>query len=344
MTAGGSPKIIDVARLAGVSTATVSRTLSKPETVAKQTREAVLKAAKESGYRVNLAARNLRSQRTGAVGVLIPNLGNTFFSRILAGIESTLARKGLSVLMVDTQHQTSQPDFIVDHLTDSRVDGTLSLDGSLSPSLLKARHTETGLLPAVFACEWHEQGDHPSVRVDNRQGARQAIEHLIELGHTKIGLINGPQGNVLSQERLAGSLDTLKTAGLEINTRWQFESDFSMQSGVCAAESLLQLEIRPTAIFCANDETAIGLISQLHQRGYQVPNDFSVVGFDDIDIARHYLPPLTTISQPRMELGKVAAQMLIELLDNKSTPELKPVEVLPVELIIRKTTAAPSSS
>ena len=193
MEEGRTPKIVDVARLAGVSTATVSRTLSKPETVAQKTRDAVLKAAKESGYRVNLSARSLRSRRTGVVGVLVPNLGNTFFSRILAGIESTLARKGLSVLMVDTMHQTTKPEFILDYLNDSRVDGILSLDGSLSPTLLQAGQATAGLLPTVFVCEWHDQGNHPSIRVDNLQGSALAIDHLVALGHTKIKIrkING---------------------------------------------------------------------------------------------------------------------------------------------------------
>jgi len=342
MEEGRTPKIVDVARLAGVSTATVSRTLSKPETVAQKTRDAVLKAAKESGYRVNLSARSLRSRRTGVVGVLVPNLGNTFFSRILAGIESTLARKGLSVLMVDTMHQTTKPEFILDYLNDSRVDGILSLDGSLSPTLLQAGQATAGLLPTVFVCEWHDQGNHPSIRVDNLQGSALAIDHLVALGHTKIGLINGPLDNVLSKARLSGALAAIKKANLKIDDSWQFESDFSLQSGVAAADSLLTLRDRPTALFCANDETAIGLISQLHRRGFYVPKDFSVVGFDDIDIARHYLPALTTIWQPRMELGEIGAQMLIERLENKASHTPQPAKVLPVELIIRETTARPT--
>ena len=239
-------------------------------------------------------------------------------------------------------HQTTKPEFILDYLNDSRVDGILSLDGSLSPTLLQAGQATAGLLPTVFVCEWHDQGNHPSIRVDNLQGSALAIDHLVALGHTKIGLINGPLDNVLSKARLSGALAAIKKANLKIDDSWQFESDFSLQSGVAAADSLLTLRDRPTALFCANDETAIGLISQLHRRGFYVPKDFSVVGFDDIDIARHYLPALTTIWQPRMELGEIGAQMLIERLENKASHTPQPAKVLPVELIIRETTARPA--
>ncbi len=334
------PKIKDVARIAGVSTATVSRTLSKPETVAETTRKAVLAAAEQTGYRVNLAARNLRNQRTGAVMVLVPNLGNPFFSQILAGIEQTLAQNQLSVVMVDTQQPNPRPEHVFDYLHHSRADGIICLDGTLPiealPNGASARRR-----PLVFACEWQYNDAHPAVRVDNAQGAKLAIDHLVGLGHRDIGYINGPAGNVLSTARYGGTVDALRQHQLELRPQWVFDGDFSLDAGIQAARSWLALTHRPTALFCANDETAIGLISELHRNGIDVPGQVSVVGFDDIDIARCFIPALTTIRQPRQALGGAAAQLLLDTIAQPVGFMGGTTEVLPVELIQRHSSVAP---
>lgn len=341
MAPNNAPKIKDVARLAGVSTATVSRALSKPETVAPKTREAVLAAAAQSGYRVNLSARNLRSKRAGAIIVLVPNLGNPFFSEILAGIESVTTTKGLSVLMLDTKQSGSNPAFLFSYLQGARADGIISLDGTLPDSLLDTEESTVANLPTVFACEWHHQDRFPSVRADNAQGARLAVEHLIELGHTKIGYVDGPAGNVLSQERQAAMRSALKQAGITPVEDWFLSGDFSLDAGVRAARALLDLPNRPTAMCCANDETAFGLISESHKQGIEVPGHLSVVGFDDIDICRRYIPPLTTIRQPRTSLGTTVAEMLVARFENGEYQQESLRNTLPVELIIRESTAPP---
>ena len=344
MKQNSAPKIVDVARVAGVSTATVSRALSKPESVAKSTREAVLTAAAQTGYRINVAARNLRSRRTGAVVVLVPNLGNSFFSKILAGIEATLSRKGLSILMVDTMQSGTRSDFIREYLHPSRADGVIVLDGSLPKDLLPLGGENSNQVPLVFACEWHPEGNFPSVRADNGQGATLAIEHLVKLGHEKIGYINGPEANVLSHYRLNATRDALVNLGKPVNDDWFLEGDFTLQSGVLAARKWLDMEDRPTALLCANDETAIGLISELHQSGIPVPEQLSVVGFDDVDIAQHYIPALTTIWQPRFELGTAVAQMLVDGISQGSLDPDEPVLTLPVKLKVRKSTAPPATA
>ena len=341
MKQSSAPKIVDVARVAGVSTATVSRALSKPESVAKSTREAVLAAAAATGYRINVAARNLRSRRTGAVVVLVPNLGNPFFSQILAGIEATLSRKGLSILMVDTMQSGTRLDFIREYVHPSRADGVIVLDGSLPQDLLRPGGENGKQVPVVFACEWHPHEDFPSVRADNGQGARLAIEHLAALGHEKIGYVNGPEANVLSQFRLNAAKKALADLGKTVNEHWFLKGDFTLQSGVLAARKWLDMADRPTALLCANDETAIGLISELHQCGVQVPDELSVVGFDDVDIAQHYIPALTTVWQPRFELGTAVAQMLVDGISEGDLNPDAPVMTLPVKLKVRKSTAAP---
>lgn len=334
----GAPKIKDVARVARVSTATVSRALSKPETVAEETRKAVLDAAAKTGYRINLAARNLRQQKTGAVVVLVPNLGNSFFSTILAGIEATLAQNGLSVLIVDTKQPQVGPDLVFEYLHNSRADGIISLDGLLPDELLD-RSLSSGMSPPlVYACEWRDGGTGPSVRADNVHGGRLAIEHLIDLGHSEIGHICGPVDNVLTTARRDGAMSEMRTQGIEIRDDWFFKGDFSLESGAAVARQLMKLDHRPSAIFCASDEMAFGLISELHRLGFNVPNDLSVVGFDDIDIAPRFIPALTTVRQPRAALGKKAADLLMDCIRDRTMAGQNITDMLPVELVVREST------
>lgn len=334
--------IQDVARLAGVSTATVSRAISNPSVVSEGTRAAVFDAIRRTGYQVNLAAQNLRRQRTGAIVVLVPNLGNPFFSRILAGIEQTVARAGFSVLVVDTKQPHAKDQQIITYLHNTRADGLIVLDGSLPRDLLENPDISSGLPPIVFACEWIANSNFSKVVIDNAAGAALAIRHLHELGHRQIGHIRGPQGNVLTDTRLEGTRMTLSELGLEIEPEWFFDGDFSLQSGADAAHAWLALEKRPTAMFCASDQMACGFISELSMNGYSVPGDVSVVGFDDIDIARRFIPPLTTIHQPRNAIGAEAAKLLIEHIggDKAATPAVQ--KVLSVNLEARQSTARPA--
>ncbi len=340
MNTTSTPKIKDVAIAAGVSTATVSRALSKPETVAEETRNAVLDAARATGYRINHAARNLRRQKTGAIVVLVPNLGNPFFSEILAGIESTLANSGMGVLMVDTQQSQGNKHLFTDYLHHSRADGIISLDGSLSNDLIDELQSGAESQPIVFACEWHHSDIFPSARVNNRRGAALAIDHLYQLGHRDIGYVGGPPGNVLTQVRAEGAMNALTELGCKTYENWSFQGDFSLQSGAKVAQEWLSMKTRPTALFCANDEMALGVISELHANGLEVPKHLSVIGFDDIDVAQYFLPPLTTISQPRLELGITAVNLLLERLQNSANADPHEHTVLPVKLINRKSTAA----
>lgn len=334
-----TPKIKDVARVAGVSTATVSRALSKPESVAAETRRAVLDAARITGYRINHAARNLRQQKSGAVVVLVPNLGNPFFSQILAGIESTLSKKGLSVLMVDTR----QSELSTEYLHHSRADGIISLDGSLPSAIVAEIKSGIGTPPMVFACEWDPGGVFPFVRVNNRRGTALAIAHLVKLGHRDIGYVGGPVNNVLTSARREGVEQAMQEHNCSVREEWLFQGDFSLQSGALAAAKWLAMDKRPTALFCANDEMALGVISHLHGHGVEVPRDLSIVGFDDIDVARFFVPPLTTVRQPRAELGTRSAMLLIEKLENGLFSETGSDVVLPVKMVVRQSTARISS-
>lgn len=333
----GAPSVKDVARLAGVSTATVSRALNKNESVSPDTRKAVLEAAQEVGYRVNHSARSLRLRRTGAIAVLIPNVGNPFFSNILAGIESVMTQSNINVLILDTQGESTHTD-IADYLTSQRADGIICLDGQLTSDVSS---TESKMLdlPVVFGCEWPAAGNYSSVRADNSKGAKLAIDLLVSLGHKKIGHVTGPAENVLTKERHQATIESLRALEMRVEDQWFFSGDFGLASGARVAQQWLALDDRPTALFCASDLMAIGVMSELRQQGIKVPEEVSVIGFDDVDIARYYTPALTTIRQPTRELGATAAMALLDRLNGIESKVV--LRQLDVELIERSSTAQP---
>lgn len=333
-----TPNIQDVARIAGVSTATVSRAISNPSVVSEATREAVFDAIRRTGYHINMVARNLRRGRTGAIVVLVPNLGNPFFSLILAGIEQAAAPAGFSVLIVDTKQPHADQEQIFTYLHTTRADGLISLDGTLPCELLARQGRTKALPPLVFACEWTEKSPFVKVVIDNEAGASMGIRHLHALGHRKIGHVQGPPGNVLTETRLAGTRKALAELELPIRPEWFFAGDFSLRSGALAARQWMALEERPTAVLCASDQMACGFISEIVSAGLSVPRDVSVVGFDDIDIARHFIPALTTIHQPRVAIGRAAARLLIERINDETGEKAFEDQTLPVELIARQST------
>ncbi len=336
-------RILDVAREAGVSTATVSRALSNPELLTKATREAVLAAIRTTGYRVNKTARNLRTQQAGAVLVLVPNLGNPFFSQILAGISETLGDRNISVLITDTSDHANAGKLLVDYFLHSQVDGVICLDGMLSHHELEQLDQSGVSGRIVFACEWVHGSTLPSVRSDNELGARLAVRHLYDLGHRKIAHVTGPEDNVLTFERRKGMVDERCRLGLPVSDDWIIRGDFSLRSGKDAAETILAMEDKPTAVFCASDQVAFGLMTTLVSNGMRVPEDISVVGFDDIELSEFYLPALTTIRQDRRRLGTGAASLLVERIAPESTekpPSQSPI-VVSVQLVKRQSAGPP---
>lgn len=332
------PTIQDVARVARVSTATVSRALSYPERVSKETRRVVIDAIERTGYTVNQTARNLRRKQSGAIVVLVPNLGNPFFSKILSGIEATVSREGLNVLIADTRQPQVSPRLIGEYLFANRADGLILLDGAIRPDLIPGAPGKRP--PIVYCCEWNEDSDLPSVRFDNCGGAALAVRHLHGLGHRRIGHILGPEDNVLTKEREHGVREALGQLGLEARSDWFFDGDFSLAAGARAAAQWLALDERPTAVAAANDEMACGFISGLHRAGVSVPDDVSVVGFDDIDIAEQFIPALTTVRQPRSEIGESAATALIDRIRGGGSGDVAEVKTLGAELIVRSSSRA----
>ncbi|SLN49832.1 HTH-type transcriptional repressor CytR [Pseudoruegeria aquimaris] len=335
-------KIQDVAKAAGVSTATVSRTLSNPSVVSERTRKAVLEAVRATGYRVNRAARNLRTQRTGSILTLIPNIGNPFFSQIIAGIEQVFSEAEYSVLVSDTANIGPAGTPLSHVFQDGRADGVIVLDGILPLSSIESVKGTPNEHLVIYACEWAEGAGIPSIRSDNRSGAIQAVNHLADLGHRAIGHICGPEDNVLTGVRRAAFFEAAEARGLDVRPEWVFPGDFKLASGAAAAEAFLGLKERPTAVFSASDLMAMGFISRLSDAGVRVPEDLSVVGFDDIDLAPYFRPALTTIRQDRMELGRITAQTLLSRLRRPTEVQPDFLHIVPVELVERASTAAPA--
>lgn len=327
----GRARLSDVAQRAGVSASTVSRVLSNPSVVAEATRNAVLRAVAETGYRMNHAARNLRKQRTGCVVALLPNLGNPFFAKILDGMGRELAAEGYDLLVADTLEDSGRHRRLDRFLDPSRADGIILLDGLVPFGDLAGR---ADLPPVVTACEWIEDAALPRVMLDNRAGGRLAVAHLRDLGHDHIGLIGGPPGNVLHKARLRGAQEA---AGAARITR--FPGDFTMQSGQRSALAWQALPPgqRPTGIFAFSDEMACAFMSCLQRMGQQVPRDVSIVGFDDIELVSHLAPALTTIRQPKREIGRKAAQIVLDLIAGRQIPA---TTLLAPRLMLRETTHA----
>ena len=335
------PKIKDVAHVAGVSTATVSRALTQPDRLSEATRAKVFDAIEVTGYRVNAAARNLRTRRAGAVLVLVPNLGNPFFSAILSSMNDVLSANGYSVLVFDSQQPGASEQAVADCFLNGSVDGMITLDGDMSATTARALRGANMMRNVVFCCEWSDQWPLPSIRSNNGLGARLAVDHLVAQGHQRIAHVAGPQDNILAQVRKSAFLQRCATHGLDIRQDWVVPGDFSLGAGAQAADRILSMTPRPTGVFCASDAMALSFVARCKQRGVNVPDDISVVGFDDIEMAAFAEPGLTTIRQDRAGLGRLAAQELLARLRGEQKTEGAHIIYAPVTLIERATTASP---
>jgi LacI family transcriptional regulator, repressor for deo operon, udp, cdd, tsx, nupC, and nupG len=333
--------IYEVAKRAGVSTATVSRVLSQPNVVAPATRRKVLQAVERLGYEPNSTAKNLRMLRTGKLLVTVPDISNPFFSLILQGIEDAAQREGYSVLLGDTQHDEKREERYALMLKRKEADGLIFLGHRLpqvAADLIRA--VAPRCAPVVNGCEFSPSLGIPSVHIDNARASYEAMDHLYGLGHRRVGIVTGPLVSPLSRDRLQGATSRAK----EQKAQREFiimHGDFSIESGAAAAERLLSRHERPTAIFCFNDEMAMGAIEVARRLGIRVPDHLSVVGFDDIRFAQHLDPPLTTIAQPMRRIGEGTVRLLLAILAGGGDAETPESVTLPHKLVVRKSTAPP---
>ncbi len=320
-----------------MSAATVSRVLSSPERVSDATRERVQASVLETGYIINQAARSLRLKAARTILMAAPNIGNPYYSTILDAVISAAAERGYGVLVAS--RIGDDPNlWLRDYLLSTRADGLLLFDGSLDTNRLHGLGGPGQSLPLVAAYDEIPDPKINSVITDNRHAAARAVHYLGQLGHRRIGHVIGPSRNQSTNERHLGFLEAMADLGLEVRPEWLVPGAYNMASGRAAAEHLLQGAEMPTAVFCGNDEMAIGLIHRLRQAGIECPRDISVIGFDDIAMAEFHDPPLTTMRQPREQIGRTATNSLIDIIEGVASEHEPLHTVLTSELIVRQST------
>lgn len=328
-------RIADVARLAGVSTATVSRVLANPDKVRTKTHDLVMEAVRRSGYTPNSVARNLRTRRTMTVLVVVPNLANPVFAQILRGVDDELTQSGYGLVIGNLDNCPEREPRYVDLALSRQADGILLMNGRI-PGDGKRHMGEAGL-PMVAMCAAIADDRIPNVVVQDREASREAVRHLVGLGHRRLGYVAGPVGNVIEGERFAGFLEGVAEAGLGESDFVRWEGRFVFSTGVSAADAFLRLKNRPTGIFAASDESAIGFMKTVRAAGLRVPEDVSIIGFDGIEFADFIEPTLTTLQQPLHELGRTGARVLLKMIRGEMEPEDRSVR-LPLTLLDRDTT------
>ncbi|MBD2820370.1 DNA-binding transcriptional regulator CytR [Xenorhabdus sp. 42] len=328
----------DVAKVAGVSTATVSRTLMNPDKVSAWTRQKVENAVLEVGYYPHNLAKNLRRNESRAILVIVPSISDPFFTEVIRGIEETAAEHAYLVLIGDCKHQQQEHAFI-NLLITKRIDGMILLGSNIPFGVSKEE--QKNLPPMVMANEFAPELELPTVHIDNLTCAFNATHHLQKLGHTRIACITGPENMPLCHYRLQGYIQALRRTGEDIRKEYIIRGDFTHESGAKLAETLLTLPTPPTAIFCHSDVMAMGAMWQAKKMGLKLPEDLSVVGFDNLDLVQYCDPALTTVAQPRYEIGHHSMLLLLEQLQGRLVS--KGSRLLDAELIIRESSCSPKS-
>jgi LacI family repressor for deo operon, udp, cdd, tsx, nupC, and nupG len=333
--------ILDVARRAGVSTATVSRVLSQPALVSDATRAKVMMAVNALGYTPNLAAKTLRTLQSQRILLTVPDISNPFFSQVIRGVEAAAHAAGYAVILGDTRYSEEREERYADMFRRKETDGYIFLGYRLPTALKRMVSTMGASAPIVNGCEFSSSLAVSSVYIDNRRAASVAMQYLYTQGHTHIGVITGSLLSPISQDRIAG-VRTCAARNKQVRALQVRSGDFTIASGLRAAEALLAERRRPTAIFCFSDEMAMGALEAVRRAGLRCPSDVSLIGFDDIRFSQYLDPPLTTIRQPMERIGREAVRVLLDILTTRSA-SLQRV-ILPYEFIIRSSTTAVKQS
>jgi LacI family transcriptional regulator len=332
--------IVDVAREAGVSYATVSRVINNKDHVRPDKREAVLRAMTRLGYVVNQQARSLAGGRSRVVGVLVQDLGSSYMGAIIRGVDEALDAAQYDLMLYTTHRRKIRESAYVGAIARGLADGVLLILPTNADAYLEGLQRQG--FPYMLV-DHQGSGDYRrSVRATNHQGAFDATCHLIDLGHRRIGHITGALAVGSAAERLAGYRAAHEAAGLPADPALVVEGNFFQSTGYSGAQALLGLPDPPTAIFAANDDMAFGVMEAARVRGLRIPEDLSIIGFDDIPQATIVHPPLTTVQQPLVQMGRVAAETLLHLIDGDQDTVTQ--VVLPTELIVRHTCCPPAAA
>lgn len=328
--------ISDVAREANVSVATVSRVLNHHDSVKTETRERVFKAIEKLSFEPNMSARNLRRNETRVILIVAPNITNPYYSNILMGIGDSAQEYGYSALIYNTGDDEAREKAGMDMLKKRRADGAILLASNMDSVWIKEYADK---YPIVLCSEYPMGLDLPRVSIDNYKAAMDVMDYILCLGHKRIATISSVNKYVSTALRLEAYKESLESHGIEVREEYIAfaDSDYSFKSGKKAAFSLLKQKNRPTAIFCISDTIALGAITAAKELNIRVPEELSIIGFDDVDDTTMFHPYITTVAQPCYELGKKSFGILHEFMNGngRSTG----ATVLPHKLIIRESSA-----
>lgn len=330
--------IKDIAVKANVSYTSVSRALNGKKGVSEETRRQVLAIAEEMGYFPNALARGLVQRRTYTLGLLIPDIINPFFPEIAKGVDEAARKEGYNMFLCNTGWDTEKERRYIDLMAEKQVDGLISLPAREGANYEYAKKRLGERIPMVFLSATPQQGSAMSISTDNSLGSRQMIGHLVDRGYRRIAFVGGQSGMTGVEERLDGYRRAVEASGLTLRDEYIIESGFGFENGYEAVQQLLGLELRPQAVFAENDNIALGVLHGLREKGLRVPQDMAVAGFDDIPIAGMYGIRLTTVRQPKYQMGQLAVNMLLnQLAQDGESARVRKV-VLDPELIIREST------
>ncbi|WP_169309233.1 LacI family DNA-binding transcriptional regulator [Desulforhopalus sp. IMCC35007] len=333
--------ILDVARLAGVSTATVSRVINMPESVRENTRNKVLQAMEKCSYKYNSLARGFVTKRSNTIGLIIPNINNPVFAESTMGVQEHADKKNTRVILGNSYYKYSQEENLVKVLRESQIDGLIITTTNLKGNVLKNLVDEK--FPFVLLFSTVKGGPFSAVGIDNYKGGYLATEHLVNLGHKRIGMVAGNFSMTdRSYHRWHGYKGCLRDSGLTYSKELLVQTDYSLSGGEASIKKLLCLPSPPTAVFCSNDYIALGALKGARDMGLTLPADLSIVGFDDMQTASYMVPALTTVHQPAYEMGRRAAEVLFQLIESPGKPLQ---DMMETNLIVREsTTAIPHTS
>lgn len=330
--------IKEIAKEANVSPATVSRVLRNPELVAEAKRNTVLEVIKRTGYTPNSLGVSLRKSKTYNLVAVIPDVISAFNYPVIRAIESIALQHGYSLLLGDTQEQESRERSFAAMARSRQADGILLFCSRLPFDIDPALPLADQLPPMVNACETVSVSGLPKVNIDNAAAAEDAVNYLLSLGHRRIGVVAGNMTSPSTLDRLQGYRRALQKAGLPYEEELIEVGDYGLQKAEQATRKLVARENRPTAIFAFSDEMAMSCLATLHNLGYKIPQDFSVMGFDNISYAQYCCPALTTIAQPMTEIGIACMELLLPQLNGEPMQECN--KILPHKLIVRNSTGA----
>lgn len=331
--------ILDVARLAGVSTATVSRVINSPDSVREKTREKVLQAMNTCNYKYNALARGFATKRSNTIGLIIPTISNSVFADSTLGVQEYADQKNIKVVLGNSYYKYSQEENLVKVLRESQVDGLIITTTNPKGEILKSLVDEK--FPFVLLFSTIKSGPISAVGIDNYRGGYVATEHLISLGHKRIGMVAGNFSMTdRSFHRWHGYKKCLKDNNIPYDKELLVQTDYSLSGGRDSIKKLLKFPLPPTAVFCSNDYIALGAMKGAREMGLALPQDLSIVGFDDMQTASYMVPPLTTIRQPAYEMGRRAAELLLQLTEKtEKTDGVKAVQdMMKTTLIVREST------